>query len=46
MKLVIPSKIAVGLEQKAMEHYALIKMIGFDHKISLEANELKKTIDE
>lgn len=44
----LPSKIAVGLGAKAIErHYTLDKkMIGFDHKISLEPNELKKMIED
>ncbi len=43
-----PSTIAVGMGAKAVErHYTLDKkMIGFDHKISLEPSELKDMIRE
>lgn len=44
----LPSKLAVGIGAKAIErHFTLDKkMVGFDHKISLEPNELKKMIEE
>lgn len=43
-----PTKIAVGMGAKAIErHYTLDKkMEGFDHKISLEPNELDEMIKE
>ena len=43
-----PTKIAVSMGAKAIErHYTLDKnMDGFDHKISLEPNELKEMISE
>tara|TARA_B100001057_G_C22601609_1_gene852989 strand:- start:470 stop:925 length:456 start_codon:yes stop_codon:yes gene_type:complete len=44
----LPSKVAVALGAKAIErHYTLDKkMVGFDHKISLEPDELKEMITE
>lgn len=44
----LPSKIAVGIGAKAIErHFTLNKkMVGFDHKISLEPDELTKMIEE
>ena len=44
----LPSTIAVGMGAKAIErHFTLDKkMIGFDHKISLEPEELKSMIKE
>ena len=44
----LPSKIAVGLGATAIErHYTLDKnMVGFDHKMSLEPDELKQMIKE
>ena len=43
-----PSKVAVAMGAKALErHYTLDKkMVGFDHKISLEPNELEEMIKE
>ena len=43
-----PTKIAVGIGAKAIErHFTLDKkMVGFDHKISLEPDELKKMIKD
>ncbi len=44
----LPTKIAVGLGATAIErHYTLDKkMVGFDHKMSLEPDELKQMIQE
>lgn len=44
----LPSKVAVAMGAQAIErHYTLDKkMIGFDHKISLEPEELKEMIRE
>ena len=44
----LPTKIAVGLGATAIErHYTLDKkMVGFDHKISLEPDELKQMIKD
>ena len=43
-----PTKIAVGVGAKAIErHYTLDKkMVGFDHKMSLEPDELKQMIKD
>ena len=44
----LPTTIAAGMGAKAVErHYTLDKnMVGFDHKISLEPNELKKMVED
>ena len=44
----LPTKVAVSLGAKAVErHYTLDKkMVGFDHKISLEPEELKEMVQE
>ena len=44
----LPTKIAVGLGATAIErHYTLDKkMVGFDHKMSLEPDELKQMIND
>ena len=44
----LPTTIAAGMGAKAVErHYTLDKnMVGFDHKISLEPDELKKMVED